>query len=102
MHALPKAAKDGSDAFGTGIFKAFKYDDHGSDEVKYDATETAETANELLLQFNQRLTEFDKRSREIFGIRHQWVKDGERVETPTSIYDFVQASENQTFLKNYF
>ena len=87
---------------GESWFKRFKYADQQSDEVTYDTTETATTANELLLQYSERLLEFDKKSRKIFGMRHKWLQDGKRAETPESVYRYVQESQDEKFLKEYF
>ena len=87
---------------GESWFKRFKYSDHKSDEVTFDTTETAETANELLLQYSERLLEFDRESRKIFGLRHKWLEDGKRAETPESVYEQVQQSQDESLLKDYF
>lgn len=89
-------------ASGESWFKHFKYADQKSDEVAFDTTETAETANELLLQYSERLLEFDQRSRKIFGLRHKWLEDGKRSETPETVYRFVQENQDEKFLKDYF
>ena len=89
-------------AFGDSWFKYFKYSDQKSDEVAFDTTETAETANELLLQYSERLLEFDRESRKIFGLRHKWLEDGKRAETPQSVYEQVQKSQDESLLKDYF
>ncbi len=89
-------------SYWESIYKSFKYDKHSAPEVAYDTTEKAATANELLLQLSNQLRDFDKRSKVIFGIKHAWVIDGKKADTPTKIYDFVQKYQNKQFLKDYF
>ena len=89
-------------ASGESWFKHFKYSDQKSDEVSFDTTDTAESANELLLQYSERLLEFDQASRKVFGLRHKWLEGGKRAETPETVYRFVQESQDEKFLKDYF
>lgn len=89
-------------SYWESIYKSFKYDKHTAPEVAFDTTEKAATANELLLQFNNELRSFDKRSRAIFGVKHKWVVEGKKADTPTKIYDFVQKYQDKQFLRDYF
>lgn len=88
---------------GEFFTKRFKYDDQTSEEVAFDTTQTAATANELLLQFHEKLLEFDKKSRNIFrDPRHEWIVDGKRADTPEYVFRYVKETKDESFLKDYF
>lgn len=73
---------------------------HGSTAVTNETIKTAITGNELALQLRSRLADFDNEAKQIFGLGHQWSKDGENL-TPTYVYDFVHSQDDNRWLFEY-
>jgi hypothetical protein len=78
-----------------------KYRKHSAEEVQFNTTETATTANDLLFELNDNLRALDDQAREIFvGLDHVW-HDPANEPAPQFINDFVYQTGDINFLKRY-